>query len=200
VQLKESAKLADAGEEAAPDYQGGDPIAGKTRSELCQGCHGEDGNSLAPLIPKLAGQFSKYITKQIHDYQSGKRKHPIMSAIAATVSDSELADIAAYFASQPRMKGDGEGDSLGQTLFEHGNSSKTLAACIKCHGRNGKGLTPHTSLFPVIGGQRKEYVQKQLMDFRDKIRLNSPGGIMNKITTTLTDAEIEALADYVSAQ
>lgn len=178
----------------------GNPIAGKEKSQLCQGCHGEEGISLEPLIPNLAGQYGKYIIKQIHDYQTGARKHQIMNAMAKTVSDSELADIAAYFTSQSKMKGDGSGDSIGENLFLNGNSSVTLVACIKCHGVKGKGLTPKTSLFPVIGGQHKEYLRKQLMDFRGKIRLNSPGRIMNNITGSLTDAEIDALADYVSAQ
>lgn len=177
-----------------------DQITGREKSELCQACHGEDGNSIEPLIPKLAGQYSKYISKQIHDFQTGARTHQIMSAIAITISESELADIAAYFASRTKMNGGNRNNPVGENIFLNGNSSITLVPCIKCHGKNGKGLTPNTSLFPVIGGQHKEYLRKQLMDFRDRIRTNSPGRIMNTITKSLTDAEIEALADYVSQQ
>ena len=199
--LKGRIELADGSADAAkPDNSAGDPIAGREKSQLCQGCHGEDGIGLEPLIPNLAGQYGKYLVKQIHDYQTGARKHQIMSAMAKTVSDCDLADIAAYFSSRNKMTGSGAGNPIGENIFLNGNSSKTLAACIKCHGVKGKGLTPNSSLFPVIGGQHKEYLRKQLGDFRGRIRLNSPGQIMNNITKSLTDAEIEALADYISAQ
>lgn len=176
----------------------GDHATGKAKSELCQGCHGEDGTSVEPMVPKLAGQFSKYISKQLHDYQSRARTHQIMNAMAETINDDDMADIAAYFASQTRMKGDGPENLLGKNIFLNGNSSRTLIPCIRCHGVNGKGLTPTTSLFPVIGGQNKEYLRKQLIDFRNGDRTNSPGGIMNLITKSLTDGEIEALTDYLS--
>lgn len=182
------------------DGSSGNPIAGKLKSELCQGCHGEDGIGLEPQIPNLAGQYGKYIVKQIHDYQTGARKHQIMSAMAKTVSDGELVDIAAYFTSRNKMAGSGAGSPVGESIFSNGNSSTSLIPCIRCHGVKGKGLTPKTSLFPVIGGQHKEYLRKQLTDFRGRIRLNSPGQIMNNITKSLTDAEIEALAEYISAQ
>ena len=84
----------------------GDPIAGKEKSALCQGCHGEDGNSATPDFPKLAGQYAVYIQKQINDFKSGTRKDPVMTDMAATITDpKDLLDISAYFASQPQMKG-----------------------------------------------------------------------------------------------
>jgi cytochrome c553 len=73
-------------------------------------------------------------------------------------------------------------------------------ACINCHGVRGKGLDPNTSMFPVIGGQHKEYIRLQLVNFRDGYRTNSPNGIMTRIADSLTDTEIESLAEYVSVQ
>jgi cytochrome c553 len=178
----------------------GDPVAGKEKSLLCQGCHGEVGISLEGLIPKLAGQYAKYIAKQVRNYQSGSRSHQIMNAMAATVSDDDLADIAAYFASVPKMKGNGSNNEVGKKLFLHGDLSRTILGCVNCHGVNGKGLTPNTSMFPVIGGQQKDYIRRQLVNFRKYDRTNSPNGIMNKIAQKLSDDEIEALADYVSGQ
>jgi cytochrome c553 len=81
-----------------------------------------------------------------------------------------------------------------------GDISRTMVACVNCHGINGKGLTPNTSMFPVIGGQQKDYIRRQLVNFRKGDRTNSPNGIMNRITQKLTDDELEALADYVSGQ
>lgn len=180
----------------------GDPVAGRTKSFLCQGCHGEIGVSLEPLIPKLAGQYGAYIEKQIRNYQAGTRSHQIMNAMAATVdSDADLADIAAYFSSQPKMEGSGlAGNPLGATIFQHGDISKNRPPCLGCHGIKGKGVSPTTSMYPVIGGQQMEYVRKQLIDFRSKSRTNSPNGIMNIITKSLTDEEIDALAEYISVQ
>jgi len=178
----------------------GDPVAGKQKSELCQGCHGEQGISIEGLIPKLAGQYAKYIAKELRNYQSSTRSHQIMNAMAGTISDDDLADIAAYFASRPKMKGAGSDNEVGKKIFLHGDLSRTVVACINCHGVNGKGLTPNTSMFPVIGGQQKDYIRRQLVNFRKDERTNSPNLIMNRITHKLSDDEIEGLADYISGQ
>lgn len=179
--------------------QGGDPIAGREKSQLCQGCHGEFGNSTIGLIPKLAGQYSQYIEKQVRNYWSGTRSHQIMNAAAATVSEEDLPDVAAYFARQPRMLGDGsEGNPIGKNMFLRGDGSRMILACVNCHGIKGKGLHPNIAMFPVIGGQHSDYLRKQLVDFKVGHRTNSPNGIMNTIAKYLTDDEIEALADYLS--
>ena len=177
----------------------GDVVAGKERSQLCQGCHGEDGNSMDPLVPKLAGQYSKYIAKQLRNYQAGLRTHQIMNAMAATISDEELADISSYFANQPKMKGKGPVENeQGKNLFLKGRISKMVVACVNCHGVGGKGLTPNTSMFPVIGGQHKAYLLKQLLDFKKDERFNSPNAIMNRIVRSLSNEELDILAEYIS--
>ena len=178
----------------------GNPVAGKDKSILCQGCHGTDGISFEPLVPSLAGQYGGYIEKQIRNYQAGTRTHQIMNAMVGTIADGDAADIAAYFASQPKMKSAGSGNETGKDLFTRGDISRIVVACNNCHGAKGKGLTPKTAAFPVLGGQQKAYISRQLVNFRDGIRTNSPSDVMNKIARKLTDAEIEALAEYVSAQ
>jgi len=195
----EGAVMADDSPEAIKLRSGsGDPVTGKEKSQLCQGCHGEVGISLEGMAPKLAGQYGKYIAKQVRNFQSGTRTHQIMSAVAATVSDDDLADIAAYFASQEKMKGSGSNNKGGENLFLHGDMSRMMVACVNCHGVNGKGKSPSNPVFPVIGGQHKDYLRGQLINFRAGDRSNSPGGVMNIITQKLTDAELDALADYVS--
>lgn len=176
----------------------GNPVAGQEKAELCTGCHGEEGISFEGMVPNLAGQYARYIAKQLRNFQAGTRTHQIMSAIAATVSDDDLADISAFFASREKMQGNGTENKLGKQLFEHGDMSRMMVACINCHGVNGKGKTPTNAVFPVIGGQHKEYIRGQLINFRAGDRSNSPGGVMNIITQKLTDPELEALADYVS--
>lgn len=176
----------------------GNPAAGKDKSALCQGCHGEEGISFEPAIPKLAGQYAGYIGKQVRDFQTGYRSNAIMNGMAATVDDADLADITAYFASRNKMKGEASGNPLGKNLFQNGDMTRMMVACVNCHGVNGKGKTPDNSMFPVLGGQQKEYLRIQLVNFRQGERANSPGGVMNIVAQKLTDAEIEALADYIS--
>jgi cytochrome c553 len=177
----------------------GNPVAGKSKSSLCQGCHGEDGLSLENLIPNLAGQYAPYIVKQIRNFQSGARKHQIMSAMAMTVNDAELVDIAAYFASQEKMQGSGWGNNpVAKNLFLKGDMTRNIQSCVSCHGVKGKGKATHISTYPVIGGQHKAYLRAQLIHWRSGERSNSPDGVMNKIAKSLTDAEIEALTDYLS--
>ena len=177
----------------------GNPAAGKIRSQFCQGCHGDAGLSVEDLIPNLGGQYADYIAKQLHNFQSGARKHQIMSAVSRTVNDTEATDIAAYFASQNKMHGNGSGNNpVGKNLFLKGDAGRNIPACMSCHGENGKGLAPGNATNPVIGGQRKSYLRAQLQHWRNGQRSNSPGGVMNKVAKNLTDAEIEALTDYLS--
>ena len=192
------ATTAYAGESASEVKQrigSGNPVAGKKKSQLCQGCHGEFGLSVEDLIPNLAGQYASYIAKQLRNYQSGARTHEIMSAMALTISDAELNDITAYFASQKKMQGNGKGDNaVAKNLFLQGDAKRGIASCSGCHGLNGKGQAANVATYPVIGGQHKAYLQAQLDHWRDGKRSNSPDGVMNKVAKALTDAEIDALA------
>ncbi len=177
----------------------GNPVAGKSKSTLCQGCHGEDGLSVENLIPHLAGQYATYIAKELRNFQSGARKHPIMSVMAKTISDTDLADIAAYFASQDKMQGGGWGvNPVAKRLFLKGDESRNILPCVNCHGVSGEGKASNIGISPVIGGQHKAYLRAQLINWRDGQRTNSPDGEMNKIAKSLTDPEIEALTDYIS--
>ncbi|KAB2928513.1 MAG: cytochrome c [Candidatus Contendobacter sp.] len=78
----------------------GDAVAGKTKSTVCAACHGPDGNSSITLYPRLAGQYEDYLRKALQDYQAGKRNNPIMKGMVATLSEQDMADLAAFFASQ----------------------------------------------------------------------------------------------------
>lgn len=174
----------------------GDVAAGKIKSEveLCQGCHGADGNSGIVEYPKLIGQRPEYLLKQLRNFQSGARKHGIMSGMAAGLTQADMADIAAYFGSGKTMAGDGTGNALGQKLFAQGDSARGISACANCHGADGKGSGP----YPVIGGQYRLYLRGQLLDWRLGARSNSPDGVMNHVAKPLTDADIEALAEYAA--
>jgi cytochrome c553 len=179
----------------------GNPTAGKDKSAMCQGCHGADGNSPAPGFPKLSGQYADYLRKQILDFQTGARVDPVMSGMAAAVTDSnDLHDIAAYFASQKHMKGAAGKSPAGEKLYREGDAARGIYGCINCHGVSGKGLAPDNALFPVIGGQHKDYLVKQITDLKAGTRKNDPGSMMANVAKGLTTVEIEALAEYLAGQ
>lgn len=177
----------------------GDPVAGKSKAVTCFGCHGENGNSAVPQFPKLAGQNAIYIEKQIHNYQTGRLNHQLMVTLAASMSDEDIADIAAYYASQPMMKGSQpSNNALGKKLYENNDLARMQVRCSNCHGITGKGLNPVNPEYPVIGGQHKDFLISQLAKFKKGARNNSFGGVMNTTVHRLTDAELDALADYIS--
>lgn len=177
----------------------GNTVTGNNKSLLCQGCHGENGISLDEMVPSLAGQYAPYIAKELREFQTGVRTHQIMSDLAKTINDAELNDIAIFFASQKMMKGNGKGNNpVGKKLFLKGDPARKIPSCESCHGVNGKGQGPRISTYPVIGGQHKDYLVSQLVNWRNGERSNSPGNIMNTFAKPLTDAEIDALADYLA--
>ena len=196
-----------AGGSAVAAVTGGDPVAGKDKAALCGGCHGEDGNSPAADFPRLAGQYEGYIVKQVRDFQEGRRtNNDTMAGMAQTVASVQDAkDIGAYFSQQkmadkPLTTVDRKLAARGEKLFTEGNPESGIYACINCHGKRGKGKAKDISVFPRIGGQHRDYIIKELTDFRAKRRSNDPAGMMSAIASRLKDDEIKAVAEYLSSQ
>ena len=188
---------------------GGDPVAGAPKSELCQGCHGVDGMSVNPECPNLGGQKPGYIFKQVIEFQKGLRQNDTMSAMAALAGGpQDIKDIAAYYASQASMDGtkymmgaptDQKSIAKGKKIFLNGNPRTGLYGCVNCHGQNGKGKSATNQIFPVIGGQHKDYLMKQLKDFRAANRTNDPANMMMDIAKKLSDEEINAVTDFLAS-
>lgn len=181
----------------APVFAAGDAGVGRAKAAMCAACHGDDGNSVNPEWPKLAGQGEAYLVKQLSNFKTGARKNATMNGMAANLSDQDMADIAAFFASQKRKVGTTDKDLLpvGQKLYRGGNSATGVSACLGCHGPDGAGNP--AAKFPSLGGQHAAYVVTQLKSFKDGSRANDPNKMMRNITTNMTDAEIKAVADYV---
>lgn len=179
----------------------GDPVLGReiATTELCQECHALDGNSTAPATPKLAGQYSQYLVKQLADLKKGTRKHQTMNIIASSLDDADALDVAAYFASLKKMKGDAPRNlPKARALFENGDPARGVPSCVSCHGPDGKGLVTGTTFNPVIGGQQHTYLRGQLISWKLGERSNSADGVMNRFVQPLSDAEIDELAEYIS--
>lgn len=186
----------------------GNPHAGqhKAHSELCVECHGEHGltDSGALGVPHLAGQYAAYLEKQLRNFKLGERKHAVMNPMAESLKDEDILDIVSYFADQPSIhlttpgNQDQASKNLAEALFVRGDIKRNVLSCKSCHGVDGKGGASANDVYPVIAGQRHFYLREQLLNWRSNTRSNSPGGVMNVIAKSLSDAEIEALAEYVS--
>ncbi len=175
----------------------GDVKAGQEKSAMCVSCHGADGNSPVPTYPKLAGQSANYMAKQLADFKSGDRVDPVMAGMVAALSEQDMHDLAAYFAVQAPTAGQAEGSDLGHKLYFGGNADKGIAACIACHGVNGKGMAQ--AGFPALAGQNADYLKKQIASFRDGSRGNDLNNMMGNIAIKLSDSDIDELVKYMSS-
>lgn len=175
----------------------GDAAAGKQKAAACVACHGADGNSANGEWPKLAGQNVKYLVKQLHEFKAGDRANPIMSGMAAPLSDQDMVDLAAYYVNQKVAPGEADPQLVeaGQGLYKGGNLTTGVSACMACHGPTGAGI-PEGG-FPSIAGQHAQYTETQLKAFRSMQRANDPGQMMRNIAMKMTDAEIKAVASYI---
>lgn len=176
----------------------GDADAGKAKSATCAACHGADGNSMAPAFPKIAGQGERYLIKQIADIRDGRRQVPEMTAFVTGLSDEDIADISAYFASQAPSGGGAKEElvEFGERIYRAGIEKKGVPACMACHGPAGKGQAQ--AGFPALAGQHDAYTAKQLHDFSMSTRTNDGDTkMMREIAYRLHEKEIEAVSSYI---
>ena len=176
----------------------GNVETGKTKSATCAACHGADGNSVNPEWPKLAGQHPDYIIKQLSNFKEGARVNASMAPMAMPLSEQDMADLAAYFSSQPKKLGEADQTkvALGSQVYKGGNNATGVAACAACHGPTGAG-NPAAN-FPALFGQHATYIKNQLYAFRKGERANDAGKMMRGVAGKMSDAEIEAVAEYIA--
>jgi cytochrome c553 len=177
-----------------------DPALGqKIATQVCAACHGSDGNSPAPANPKLAAQVPEYMERQLAAFKENKeRKSPVMSAFAAPLSSADMQNVSAFYASQQAKGGAArkkETVSLGQKLYRGGDVGRGLPACASCHGATGAGIPAQ---YPRLAGQHAEYTELQLKAFRSRDRANDPSRMMRAIAEKMTDAQIQAVSDYIA--
>src|SRR4029077_18663306 len=167
--------------------------------EVCVACHGEQGVSAVPENPHLAGQSGAAIYKQLNDYRTGSRTHQLMTDIAKALDDATLADVAAYYAAQPKRNPNpttlAESPSAIVRLVELGAPDRNIPPCASCH-RPGSGGPIET---PILAEQGQEYITRQLKLYASGERRNDVYGRMRIIAAKLTQAEIEGLAVYYRA-
>jgi cytochrome c553 len=187
----------------------GDADAGKVKAATCAACHGSNGIGSTDTYPNLASQHSDYIVKQLKAFKSGDRKDPLMSAMAAPLSEQDMADVAAYFSTLPRDGASQGGDTAdagasassapvayvpnpaaGKSLYELGDASRSIGACIGCHGTEGNS---EVLIYPNLANQHPEYIAKQLNNFKNKDRVNYA---MNQFASAMTKDDIADMTAY----
>ncbi len=193
----------------------GNAEAGKTKAAMCAACHGANGIGATDTYPNLAGQHADYIAKQLKAFKSGTRVDPLMAPMAAGLSEQDMADLGAYFSGLDRNGGstastdadstDADSTavvqapavyvvnpSAGKSLYELGDASRNIAACIGCHGKDGNSKV---LIYPNLSKQHAPYIEKQLHAFKDKTRTNYA---MNQFAGAMTDEDIADMGAYFS--
>jgi cytochrome c553 len=166
----------------------GDPARGKDLANTCLGCHGVPGYKNAYpnySVPKLEGQHPEYIVLALQAYRSGERSHLTMHSQASSLSDQDMADIAAYFSGKVVTKENNPAE---------GPVPPAAQVCVACHGDNGVGITGQ---YPTLAGQHADYIEQALIEYRKGGRKNP---IMGTFANQIKEEDIRVLARYYSQQ
>lgn len=177
---------------AKPDLAKGGTIS----ANVCAACHTADGSRGSPANPILQGQHAEYLVKQLTEFKAGKRKNAVMNGMAAPLSEEDMRNVAAFYASKTAKPGFAKNKDtieLGQKIYRGGIAERNLPACAGCHGPTGAGIPAQ---YPRIGGQHGDYVEAQMNAFRSGARTNGP--MMVTIAAKMSDKEIKAVSDYVA--
>lgn len=193
---------------ASEEVYAGDLEQGKelATESGCAGCHGADGNSPAPIFPKIAGLGTNYLFQQLKNVRDGERIIVEMDGLVDDYDNEELKDMAVYFNSQTLQLSGAkplevkvnagikvDGLELGARVYRAGNLVTNVPSCMGCHSPRGLGNDP--AGYPRLGGQYAEYINKQLRMYRDGERVNE---IMNKVAKNMTNAEIDSVANFIA--
>lgn len=188
----------------------GDAARGAAKAAVCGACHGPRGIAAVTEFPNLAGQSATYLYVQLREFKAGQRTSPVMGAQAASLDDRDMRDLSSYFAGLPAAgAAAATADPRGRELYLSGDPVAGIPPCQGCHGADARGPRPEPSAkpqppwstFPALRGQSASYLTKALGDFRSGARADSSNDqIMAGVARTLSDADMRALADDLSAR
>lgn len=199
---------------ALPAWSKGSAEAGAAKAATCLACHGANGNSTNPVWPSLAGQNASYVATQLRHFHERRRTGKaddataqLMPPMAATLSEQDIEDVAAYYAVQTPTGGEANAEywQAGQKLYHGGDKARGIPACAACHGPLGSG-NPAAG-YPQLRAQKSEYVIHELTGYRERTRYatdakgNPAGGdnalMMQTIADRLSADDMRNLAAYV---
>ncbi len=176
---------------AKPDLVKGEAIS----TSVCASCHMADASRGAPANPILKGQHPEYLAKQLKEFKDGTRPSAVMKPIATQLSDDDIRNVTAFYASKPPSPGTAKNKAtiaLGEKIYRGGLADRQIPACAACHGPLASGIP---SQYPRLRGQHADYTETQLLSFRAVKRKN---GQMNGVVSKMNDAEIKAVSDYIA--
>jgi cytochrome c553 len=177
----------------------GDAAAGESKSITCAACHGQDGNSVNPVWPSIAGQHATYFVDQLQAFKDGSRNEPLMLGQVMTLNDEDMRNLAVYYAGKPaaaKSVADPAVVDRGERLYRGGDREMSASACIACHGPTGRG-NPAASV-PAVRGQYAVYAAAQLRAYASGVR-KSDGAtrVMRDIAARLSEEDIVAVSSYM---
>jgi len=196
---------------------GGNAKAGEEKAVTCLACHGADGTSSGPEVPRLAGQRPAYLYYRLVSFKKGGKYDPNdpyfaqspMTGIVAglELKDRDLRDLAAYFSSLGAQSTDNDEATAtaakGEALFHHGDPSRGIPPCQACHGPDARGLTTRAdqyAAYPVLRGQKAQYIAYRLKNYRNGEPHNiSNNFIMGGVAMVLDDDAIDSIAAWLSS-
>lgn len=173
-----------------------DLAKGQATAQTCQACHTADGSRGSPANPILAGQHPEYLVKQLQEFKAGKRKNAVMAGFAGMLSEEDMRNVAAFYASKSAKPGaakDKDLAALGEKIYRGGIADRNIPACAGCHSPTGAGIPAQ---YPRVGSQHADYTEAQLLAFRSGARGNSTQ--MMQIAAKMNDREIKAVSDYLA--
>lgn len=182
---------------AAAEATASDKEALKQALQMCEACHGPNGNSVIPQNPRLAGQDEDYLERQLEDFKSGARPSAVMGPITAALDRKTIDKLAHHFSEQKPAKGaagDAKLAAQGKAIYDEGIVGSAVPACSGCHNDDGSG----TEKYPRLAGQHPAYVADQMQRFRSGERANDAKSVMRVVAKRMNDGEIKAVAEYVA--
>jgi cytochrome c553 len=199
-----------AGATAAPKVYAGSAEAGAGKAAVCMACHGQNGNSVVPEWPSIAGQNAVYLREQLTMFRDRKRVNEVMWPIAQTLTDEDIADLAAYYSTQTPagLEADPSYWQAGQALYRAGDRARGIPSCAACHGPAGKG-NPAAG-YPALRAQHSVYTAAQLQAYANATRYEDAsdpanvrtytsrnGAMMITIAKRLSAEDMRNLASYI---
>src|SRR5262245_32974624 len=168
-----------------------DVAAGKEKAEICVGCHGENGISQMENMPSLAGQLDQFIQWQLVYFRAGARKNEQMQPIVEQLSNEDIRNLGAYFASLPPPK---PAEDKNPDLSNKGKQAAVGGRCAACHTDTYAGAKAAAR----VAGQREDYLAKALRDYKSGVRSGGGQAAMADVAYSLSEEDIEALAHYLA--
>lgn len=169
----------------------------------CKTCHSNSGNSTTPIWPKLAGQHSEYMLKQMFEFKKGKegrRFDPTMFGMLQGVTENEMVQLSNYFSRQTiertRIKKDKNKIETGRRIYFFGKNETSIPACVGCHSVDGYGNK--VANFPSLKWQHRDYLLIQLKKFKTNDRSNDVNSVMRDIASSMSNDDMEAVSMYIA--